>query len=204
MFLRVKTRLQVQFRDGGSPQQQDILRDPRYISTLDAIKKIAEQEGLCGLYAGLGGSLIGVALTNFAYFYSYSAIRSLYLLFLDLSAPPGTAVELSLGAAAGVVAQFSTTPVSVLTTRQQTQPAYDKQGFAETLKEIIDGEDGWTGLWRGLKASLVLVINPSITYGGYQRLKFVFFPTRTTLRSWEIFGKCTMMNIYPETDVHKY
>jgi hypothetical protein len=40
-----------------------------YKSTLDAITKIVEKEGVEGLYSGIVGSLIGVASTNFAYFY---------------------------------------------------------------------------------------------------------------------------------------
>ena len=58
----------------------------------------------------------------------------------------------------------------------------------ETAREVIDGEDGVSGLWRGLKASLVLVVNPAITYGAYERLKPVLFPGKV-LKPWEAFGK---------------
>ena len=64
---------------------------------------------------------------------------------------------------------------------------HERKGMVETASEIINGEDGWTGLWRGMKASLVLVVNPSITYGAYQRLKEVLFPGRTNLAPWEAF-----------------
>ena len=101
--------------------------------------------------------------------------------------PPGTATELSLGAVAGAIAQVFTIPVSVITTRQQTQPKGDKKGLIDTGREVIHSEDGWSGLWRGLKASLVLVINPSITYGAYQRLRTVFFPGKASLRPWQAF-----------------
>ncbi|KAI4161396.1 MAG: hypothetical protein L6R39_000068 [Caloplaca ligustica] len=134
------------------------------------MKKIVEDEGIAGLYSGINGSLIGVASTNFAYFYWYSVVRSLYLSGQTIPKPPGTAAELSMGAAAGAIAQVFTIPVSVITTRQQTQPKADKRGLLDTGREVIHGEDGWPGLWRGLKASLVLVINPAITYGAYQRL----------------------------------
>ena len=89
---------------------------------------------------------------------------------------------------AGAVAQVFTIPVSVITTRQQTQSKSEKKGLIETGQEVINSEDGWTGLWRGLKASLVLVVNPAITYGAYQRLKDIFFPGKTNLRAWEAFG----------------
>ncbi|QSS61595.1 peroxisomal adenine nucleotide transporter 1, partial [Histoplasma capsulatum] len=90
-------------------------------------------------------------------------------------------------AVAGAIAQVFTIPVSVITTRQQTQPKGEKKGLFDTGREVIDSEDGWSGLWRGLKASLVLVVNPAITYGTYQRLKDILFSGKTSLKPWEAF-----------------
>lgn len=42
--------------------------------------------------------------------------------------------------------------------------------FLGVAREILN-EDGITGLWRGLKPSLVLTVNPAITYGVYERVK---------------------------------
>jgi hypothetical protein len=137
----------------------------------------------------MSGSLVGVASTNFAYFYWYSVVRTLHLKYAKSAAPPSTVAELSLGAVAGALAQLFTIPVAVITTRQQTQSKGDRKGIIDTAREVIDGEDGITGLWRGLKASLVLVINPSITYGAYERLKDVLFPGKKSLSPWEAFGK---------------
>ncbi|KAI9670269.1 MAG: ADP/ATP carrier protein [Alyxoria varia] len=184
----VKTRLQVQVRrkenESGTAQE---LQDHHYESTLHAIRKIIEDEGVGGLYYGIASSLVGVVSTNFAYFYWYSTVRSLYIKSRDLIETPGTVAELSLGAAAGALAQIFTIPISVVTTRQQMQNKADRKGIVPTGREIIYGEDGMSGLWKGLKASLVLVVNPSITYGAYQRLKDLFFPNRTSLRPWEAF-----------------
>lgn len=160
-----------------------------YTSTWDAISKIVEDDGLLGLYAGINGALIGVASTNFAYFYWYSIVRTLYISSQKLPAPPSTLVELSLGAVAGAVAQVFTIPVAVITTRQQTQGKHERKGMIDTAKDVINSEDGWTGLWRGLKASLVLVVNPAITYGAYQRLREIMFPGKLNLRPWEAFRK---------------
>lgn len=146
-----------------------------------------EDEGVSGLYSGINGSLIGVASTNFMYFYWYSVVRTLYLKSQKVSRDPSTAMELSLGAAAGALAQVFTIPVAVITTRQQTQPKGDKKGLWDTGREVINSDDGWTGLWRGLKASLVLVVNPAITYGAYQRLRLLMFPGKVNLRPWESF-----------------
>lgn len=183
---RVKTRLQVQEkRKPGEPSDPSA---PHYASTWDAITKIAAEDGPSGLYAGMSGSLLGVASTNFAYFYWYSVVRSFYLKSARTAAPPSTAIELSLGAVAGALAQLFTIPVAVVTTRQQTQNKDERRGMLETAREVIEGEDGVTGLWRGLKASLVLVVNPSITYGAYERLKPLLFPG-TVLSPWQAFGE---------------
>ena len=179
----VKTKLQVQVKNSSGDDAA------QYKSTMDAINKIVENEGVSGLYSGMVGSLLGVASTNFAYFYWYSIVRTIYMASNSVPKPPGTAAELSLGAVAGAVAQLFTIPVAVVTTRQQTQPKEDKKGLIETGKEVIDSEDGWSGLWRGLKASLILVVNPAITYGAYQRLKDVLFAGKNNLKPWEAFRK---------------
>lgn len=185
---RVKTRLQVQVK--RKPDEIATTTNERhYTGTGHAIKSIVEDEGLSGLYSGMVGSLIGVASANFAYFYWYSVVRTLYLSRSALATPPSTPVELSLGAVAGALAQLFTIPIAVVTTRQQTQPKGDKKGMIDTAREVINSEDGWSGLWRGMKASLVLVVNPAITYGAYQRLKDVLYPGKKNLRPHEAFSK---------------
>jgi len=164
-----------------------------YNSTWDAISKIVAEDGVLGLYAGINGALIGVASTNFAYFYWYSVVRTLYLSSQKTPSPPSTLVELSLGAAAGAVAQVFTIPVAVVTTRQQTQGKGERKGMIDTGRDVINSEDGWSGLWRGLKASLVLVVNPAITYGAYQRLREVIYPGKANLKPWEAFRMYSLL-----------
>jgi len=186
----IKTKLQVQVKPSeAATDDEKKSSEPHYNGTWDAVTKIASAEGVAGLYAGMSGSLLGVASTNFAYFYWYSIVRTLYLKYAKSTGQPSTVVELSLGAVAGALAQLFTIPVAVITTRQQTQSKEERKGIIDTAREVIEGEDGVTGLWRGLKASLVLVINPSITYGAYERLKDVLFPGKKNLSPWEAFGK---------------
>jgi hypothetical protein len=160
-----------------------------YDSALDAIRKVVKHEGIAGLYAGMAGSLLGVASTNFAYFYWYTVVRTIYMSRRALQTAPGTAIELSLGAIAGALAQLFTIPVAVVTTRQQTMSKHERKGMLATAMDVIEGEDGWTGLWRGLRASLILVVNPAITYGAYQRLRDAMYPGKKTLKPWEAFRK---------------
>lgn len=182
----VKTRLQVQIRSNkaGTASTADV---PVYNSTWDAISRILTDDGIKGLYAGINGSLIGVASTNFAYFYWYTVARSLYVKSGKGAAPPSIVTELALGAAAGALAQLFTIPVAVVTTRQQTARADERKSLLATAREVVEGPDGVSGLWRGLKASLVLVVNPAITYGAYERLRIMFFKDKVNLKPWEAF-----------------
>lgn len=183
----IKTRLQVQIKRSKTSNDPNPADDEHYDGALDAIRKVIANEGISGLYAGMAGSLLGVASTNFAYFYWYTIVRTVYMSRRTVQTSPGTAVELSLGAVAGALAQLFTIPVAVVTTRQQTMSKAERKGLIATGMDVINGEDGWTGLWRGLRASLVLVINPSITYGAYQRLREVLYPGKKTLKPMEAF-----------------
>ncbi|KAF2765607.1 mitochondrial carrier [Teratosphaeria nubilosa] len=187
----VKTRLQVQVKhkhlEANKVDPHTGEAQKHYTGTWHAILSIMEDEGISGLYSGMAGGLLGVASTNFAYFYWYSTVRTLYLTRVSQGKPPGTAAELSLGAVAGALAQLFTIPISVVTTRQQTQPKGGKKSMLATAKEVTDGPDGVAGLWRGLKASLVLVVNPAITYGAYERLRDVMYPGKTALAAHEAF-----------------
>ena len=184
----MKTRIQVQVRHKSEEHGDSDTQNEVYKSTYDAIQKILADQGAAGLYSGLFSSLVGVVSTNFAYFYWYSVVRTLILPRTETDKPPNTATELSLGAVAGALAQILTIPVSVITTRQQTSPKSARKGLVATGKEIVESEDGWNGLWRGLKASLILVVNPAITYGAYQRLRLLLFAGKPKLRPWQAFG----------------
>jgi adenine nucleotide transporter 17 len=142
-------------------------------------------------------------LIEFAYFYWYTVVRTLYVKKLTSKGMTGavqlsTAIELLLGALAGGMAQIFTIPVSVIATRQQlgggssSSPSpsasssssstgksaakavakvadpSDPDSFLGVARDIMK-QDGITGFWRGLKPSLVLTVNPAITYGVYER-----------------------------------
>ncbi|KAF2129910.1 peroxisomal membrane protein-like protein Pmp47 [Dothidotthia symphoricarpi CBS 119687] len=183
----IKTRLQVQIKRTQTSNDANPADGEHYDGALDALQKVVANEGIAGLYTGMFGSLLGVASTNFAYFYWYTVVRSLYVANRSITGSPSTAAELSLGAVAGALAQLFTIPVAVVTTRQQTMAKADRKGMMATAMDVVNSEDGWTGLWRGLRASLVLVINPSITYGAYQRLRESLYPGQKTLKPAQAF-----------------
>lgn len=166
-YISIKTRIQVQAKH----EQLDEKEQEHYTSAWDGIKQILDKEGLSGLYAGLGSSLIGTASTNFTYFYCYSLVRNAYNKRYNPSGGTlSTAMELILGALAGAMTTLVTTPVSVVTTRQQTLPSNERQGVLSTCATIVQ-EEGIAGLWRGIRPSLILCVNPAITYGSFEKVK---------------------------------
>lgn len=180
---RVKTKLQVQ-------STQDVLslsEDAYYTGVFDAANKIVRTEGVLGLYAGLPGSLIGSAAQGYAFNYWHSFLRQLYISSSLVSQPPDTVAELSLAYCSGVLAQLCVTPISVITARQQTTPLEERKGLFGTANEVVNGENGAMGLWKGFQASLILCINPAITYGATERLRMILFKGKATLQPWESF-----------------
>lgn len=115
------------------------------------MKEIYETEGgLKGLYAGLETDTIASVLSNFLYFYCYTALRNVQEKLnknMGKSVQLDIAQELFLGAEAALISRFVTTPVTIMTTRLQTGGHKDK-----TLKQIaleIFKEKGITGFWTG-------------------------------------------------------
>eukprot|EP00834_Sanchytrium_tribonematis_P008818 NODE_1205_length_1795_cov_1.280660.p1 type:complete len:290 gc:universal NODE_1205_length_1795_cov_1.280660:811-1680(+) len=136
-------------------------------TTYTTLMKIYKEEGILGLYTGIASALIQTFSGNYSYFFWYKFIRTYYLKkYNQLS----TISELAIGAFAGGLCQITTIPISVVVTRQQTTPKKLRKSLVNTWREIIS-ENGWIGLYKGFAASILLTINPSITYGVYQKLK---------------------------------
>ncbi|KAK0551006.1 hypothetical protein OC846_000130 [Tilletia horrida] len=218
----VKTRIQAGVQEEKKGPQKKLPGSnkplPRDTGLFSGVIKIARSpEGVQGLYKGFAANMVNTFSTQFAYFYWYSVVRTLYINRLlpttstGAAGKPSTAAELLLGAVAGALAQIFTIPVSVIATRQQigggpkgqatisgtpaSGPAagtaapgagsltrskamvkadsvLDDESFVAVAKEIFK-QDGITGFWRGLKPSLVLTVNPAITYGVFERVKTI-------------------------------
>jgi len=157
-------------------------------STYQAVLDIIKREGVLGLYSGLNSSLLGIAVTNGAYYYFYERSRGAILGSRTSGRSKGlSALESIL---AGLIAGSATTiisnPIWVVQTTQavrtmgQTVPtdgdeshsrvAVKKLGIIATIKHILR-KDGLAAFWRGLGPALVLVINPIIQYTIFEQLK---------------------------------
>ncbi|KAJ3407876.1 ADP/ATP carrier protein [Chytriomyces hyalinus] len=150
----VASRLQIQSKALASVQAHS----KPYSSQLDALVRITREEGLLqGLYAGVYLKLLKRIYVN----------QPRMLL-------PSTSAELALGAVAGALSRAITNPISVVTTRLQTSNTTPNSTSKPTSTSIINEilqTDGIVGLWRGFPASLVLTVNPALTYGLFERVK---------------------------------
>jgi hypothetical protein len=154
---------------------------------LDALVKILKSEGFLGLYAGLPGSLLGGAAQGFAFNYWHSLLRQAYIRSPISSQPPSTSAELAIAYGASALSMLFTLPLTNVTTRQRTAQKEERKGLMGTANDLIQGSDGVVGLWKGIKASLLLCLNPAITYGAVERLRIMLFQGRNNLKLWESF-----------------
>ncbi|KEI38600.1 uncharacterized protein L969DRAFT_50979 [Mixia osmundae IAM 14324] len=183
----VKTRIQADAKSTGSTvPPPSVKRDnaPRRLhgpvrpGMRLVFKQILKEQGIEGFYRGFSASMLNTFSMQFAYFYWYTLVRQSYVkrIYPTLPGTPNTppkalgTAQLTLGAIAGAIAQLFTIPVSVIATRQQLEIFSTHRTLLETASDILK-DDGISGLWRGLKPSLILTVNPAITYGMFARLK---------------------------------
>lgn len=191
----VKTRLQTQI---GNKQEKSgnatagessaVAESRHYDGTLHAIKQIIKDEGYQGLYSGLPGSSVSVVSSNFVYFYAYGTLRALFVASNEITS---IAKDLALGTAAGAATSIFITPLSSVTTAQQTDKSAKPKSMIQMAREISSGPNGYAALWSGIQASLVLSVNPAITYAAYEQLRNALFSKKTTLKPYEAFRKLT-------------
>lgn len=151
---------------------------------------IYRSEGVEGLFAGLSSKMVHTYVSNFAYFYWFSFLKSAAA--RRSNKPIGTGTSLAIGAIAGALNMTMTLPLEMINTRAQILPSdsEDEDGDApnavpaddkaphvvhhksmlELAREIY-AEDGVLSFWKGFVPSLVLVTNPSINFTIFDKLK---------------------------------
>lgn len=150
------------------------------------------KNGIQGLYPGLNISLIQTFMSNFGYFWFYALIKRFNNKYFGFKS---TASELLMGAIAGGISRSFTTPISVVTTRKQTTD----HDYARIIRMIL-ADDGLLGFWRGYLASLVLTINPAITYGLFSRAQTLYKAKMTPIQVFilgAITKSCATVVTYP-------
>jgi len=146
-------------------------------SALSVARKIVKEGGIEALYQGWWSSVVSLGASNFVYFYTYNAFKTVYkkLIAQNPKAAIDPITNLVIASTAGVINVLATTPLWVVGTRlsMQSKKADIERpynGVADALTRIAS-EEGIAALWKGVGPSLVLVSNPSIQFVTYERLR---------------------------------
>ena len=175
----IVTRLQIQ----QSLQKEALSsRKPGYKSLQNAGTQIYNNEGgFAGFYTGVIPDTAKTIADSFLFFLAYNFIRQSRLQSLGESLKHLPVVdELGVGFCAGAFSKFLTTPVANIVTRQQALPKENSQVNKESSMRAIAlrirSEKGLQGFWSGYSASLVLTLNPSLTFLFFETLKRHLLP----------------------------
>lgn len=174
----VITRLQVQKQLSGPKEAPSAAKDgdAEYENLFDAARKIYDSEGgLRAFYTGLGPDVLKGLGDSFLFFLVYNFLRQRETKKFSNNLP--VTRELGIGIAAGSLSRFVTTPLQNIITRQQTaaliaardptSTTTPAQSSGLSVKDIalqIRSERGLKGFWAGYSASVVLTLNPAITF----------------------------------------
>lgn len=201
----VTTRLQVQEKllleqqhaanEEPSPEQQQ--QQQLYKGVWDAAVRIYREEGVTAFYNGALQDTLSTMISAFFYFYAYEMLRSARVRQRARASTRGRAPaslgvveELAIGSLAGIFCKFFTAPLNNIVTRKQTAAlvAGPSEGSkaaessastsAAQVARDIYAERGVLGFWAGFQATILLSVNPSLTYYFFQMLKVVFIRGR--------------------------
>ncbi|KAI1772497.1 mitochondrial carrier domain-containing protein [Hypoxylon cercidicola] len=135
-------------------------------------------------YTGLAQDATKSVLDSFLFFLFYEWFRGLRLAArrrrhggYDRTRGLAALEELAVGMAAGACSRLFTTPIANVVTRKQTASLVGGGGDGDgepSAREILGDirrAKGLAGLWSGYSASLVLALNPGITFFLQELLK---------------------------------
>eukprot|EP00164_Ancoracysta_twista_P005690 GFYU01007814.1.p1 GENE.GFYU01007814.1~~GFYU01007814.1.p1 ORF type:complete len:314 (-),score=93.76 GFYU01007814.1:142-1083(-) len=171
---------------------------------LPSLVAIAKEEGVAALYSGCSMSCFGMGVGMGCYYYFYSFIRRLSLKsqgVRDLS----TLGNMSVAATAGSITALITNPIWVITTRMQAKRSMSGAtsytgSVADTSKQIMK-DDGLKGFYQGIVPALILVLNPTVQFAVFEKLKARFSKRQLTALHYFILGAisklCATLVTYP-------
>lgn len=179
IITRLQTQRQLR-KNASSPHEGE------YKDISDAAGKIYTQEGgLSGFYTGVVEDTGKTIADSFLFFLAYNFLRQHRQ---RASGSPSRSLpvldELSVGILAGAFSKLITTPIANIVTRKQTSALVSSRSSSgsqsqPTVRNIasqIRSEKGIQGFWSGYSASLILTLNPSLTFFFYETLKRSLLP----------------------------
>lgn len=139
---------------------------PKYHGLVHGTKTIIKEEGIAGIYRGLGPVVARQGANSAVRFSSYSYFKSTLqkLRGDDETTPLPSAHTFAAGAMAGIVTVYTTMPLDVVKTRMQGLDA--RQLYKHSLDCLIKvvKEHGVFSLWKGTTPRLTRLIVSEYIY----------------------------------------
>lgn len=178
-FETVKIRLQLQ----GELQTADVAVK-KYRGVLHGVSVIVKNEGLKGIYRGIGSAYVYQILLNGCRLGFYEPLRAATtkLIFKDANVQ-SLGVNIFSGASSGVLGAMAGSPFFLVKTRLQSFSPFLPVGTQHKYKNSIDGlnkiykGEGIRGLYRGMSASMIRT-----GFGSSVQLPTYFFAKRRLVR----------------------
>jgi solute carrier family 25 protein 33/36 len=147
--------------------------------TMQILASVYRLEGPRALFKGLGPNLVGVVPARSIHFYTYGNGKRLVAEHLN-NGREAAWVHLTAGTMAGVATSTATNPIWVVKTRLQLDKNVAEQsaGVAkrryrnswDCIRQIVR-EQGFKGLYKGMSASYLGVIESTMQWVMYEQMK---------------------------------
>mmetsp|Transcript_17294 Transcript_17294/g.16956 ORF Transcript_17294/g.16956 Transcript_17294/m.16956 type:complete len:291 (-) Transcript_17294:29-901(-) len=166
----IRTRLQdykgsEESIEDGSQKSDGKKKSKKSFSAFHYLYKLWEKEGINAFYSGLGITCGGAVITFAIYFFWY---RFWKVAISPNSNALDTKKMIIITALAGSITNALTSPIWKIQTRMCVSK--EQKSIYQHFKDAIE-ESGVIGLWKGFFSGLVLVINPVINFGVYEKLR---------------------------------
>ena len=143
-------------------------------NTISAVSTIAKEEGMRGLYKGLGPALLTVPLFWSMYWCTYNRVKE--VLVEEFPHTPVVFIHVSAAITAGAIGDVITNPLWVTRTRIQTLIFHNDSALASNITTIgmirsIYKNEGIRAFYKGLGASFLGLSHVAVQFPLYEYLK---------------------------------
>ncbi|KAI1841765.1 hypothetical protein JX265_007131 [Neoarthrinium moseri] len=174
-FETVKIRMQLQGELQSKGHQPHHYRGP-----FQAVSMIVRNEGLRGIYRGIGCAYIYQVLLNGCRLGFYEPMRqTLASVLLKDGAKQNLGINMFCGASSGIIGAAAGSPFFLVKTRLQSYSKFVAVGTQHEYRNALDGlrqiygAEGFRGLYRGMSAAMIRT-----GFGSSVQLPTYFFAKR--------------------------
>ncbi|CEG79270.1 hypothetical protein CU097_008381 [Rhizopus azygosporus] len=149
-----------------------------YKGTVGTLSRIWHEEGIRGLYRGLGPTILGYLPTWAIYFTAYDYCKSQWA--NEIGNEKEWLLHIISAMSAGALSTTLTNPLWVIKTRLMTQSERTSYRYNNTIHAFatIAKEEGFRGFYKGLGPSLIGISHVAVQFPLYEKLKVVLHVDR--------------------------